>query len=55
MIDKKVVYCEMAFLQEFLNSYPMLEPNDESLRLVDAWMSFYQFFCKSDGDKNRSI
>ena len=48
MIDKKVVYCEMAFLQEFLNSYPMLEPNDESLRLVDAWMSFYQFFCKSD-------
>ncbi len=48
MIEKKVVYCEMAFLQEFLNSYPRLEPNDESLRLVDAWMSFYLFFCKSD-------
>ncbi len=48
MIKKKVVYCEMDFLQEFLNSYPLFEPNDESLRLVDAWMSFYQFFCKAD-------
>lgn len=48
MIKKKVVYCEMEFLQEFLNSFPLLEPNDESLRLVDAWMSFYQFICKAD-------
>ena len=48
MIEKKVVFCEMAFLQEFLSSYPRLEPNDESLRLVDAWMSFYQFVCKAD-------
>ena len=48
MSKKKIVYCEMEFLQEFLNSYPLLEPNDESLRLVDAWMSFYQFFCKAD-------
>lgn len=48
MIEKKAVYCEMAFLNEFLNSYPSLEPNEESLKLVDAWMSFYLFFCKSD-------
>lgn len=48
MIKKKVVYCEIEFLNEFLSSFPLLQPNDESLRLVDAWMSFYNFFCKSD-------
>ena len=48
MIQKKVIYCEIEFLNEFLSSFPLLQPNDESLRLVDAWMSFYNFFCKSD-------
>ena len=48
MTTKKVVYCEISFLQAFINSHPLLEANDESLKLVDAWMSFYQFFCKAD-------
>ena len=48
MTTKKVVYCEMEFLQAFLRSHPVLEANDESLKLIDAWMSFYQFFCKAD-------
>ena len=48
MIKKKVVYCEMTFLQEFLNSCPLLCINDESMRLLDAWMSFYNFICKAD-------
>lgn len=45
---KKVVYCEIEFLRKFLDSKPLLESNDESLRLVDSWMSFYLFFCKAD-------
>ncbi len=48
MTTKKVVYCEMEFLKAFLISHPVLEANDESLKLIDAWMSFYQFFCKAD-------
>lgn len=48
MKKKKVVYCEISFLQKFLNSRPMLETNDESMRLLDAWMSFYNFICKAE-------
>ena len=55
MTTKKVVYCEMEFLQAYLSSQPVLEANDESLKLIDAWMSFYQFFCKADIVLNISV
>lgn len=49
MKERKAVYCEFEFLQKFLKQRPtMLEPNDESIRQMQGWMSMYKFICKSD-------
>ncbi len=46
-MKKKHVFCEFEFLNEFLSSCPRLEPNKESMDLVEAWISFYNFLLKA--------
>lgn len=47
MIKHKVIYCEIEFLQSFLQSFPVINFDIESLKKIETWISFYQFICKS--------
>ncbi|MFC4666646.1 hypothetical protein [Falsiporphyromonas endometrii] len=49
MKRRRRVYCEYRFLRDFLSSRPdILEPSDDSISLMDNWVSMYSFICKSD-------
>lgn len=47
---KKKIYCEMAFWNEFRNSYPTSVPlpTDTSIQKLQTWIDLYSFICKSN-------
>ena len=49
-MDKKSVYCEMAFLKPFLDSCPTTKPlpNNQSFKNYQCWTNILSFICRSN-------
>ena len=49
MRKRKIVFCEFHFIQNFLTQQPSLvAPIDDSIRIMECWLSLYKFICSSD-------